>query len=338
MEPAIAERYTSEVEREAFRAYGIAADQARRLAGFESFIYEVEAWPQDANSRAILRVGHSARRPVEQVTSELHWIDYLADGGADVARPLPSPTGAPLEAIPDGAGEAFVAAAFSYAQGEAPRRAEQVLDVAEAYGQAIGRMHALTKAYQPPPGVATRVAWDDPSMLDVTSWLPPEEAVAAERMGALIEQLHGLPRDGDAYGLVHGDAHGGNFHVDDRGRLTFFDFDDCCYAWFAHDIAMAPFYAALFRPDAPAFTDAFMRPFLRGYARENTLDPQWLSHIPDFLTLREIGIYALIHRSYDVADPTDGWVSMYMDGRKARIEAGAPYLDYDFASLADVLA
>jgi len=334
MEARIADRYTDEVELETFRRFHIARDAARRLDGFESFIYEFRR----RNTPYILRVGHSLRRPVDQVAAEIDWISYLAEGGAAVARAVESPTGLCVETVGDGEGDAFVAVAFAYAQGAGPRGEDQLIAIADSYGEAIGRMHALTKAYTPPSAALTRERWDHATMVDLARWLPADEAVAAGRLDDLIETLRELPTDSDAYGLVHADAHGGNFHVADDGALTFFDFDDCCYTWFANDIAIVLFYAVMFRSDPHAFTAEFMRRFLRGYARENMLDPTWLAHIPDFLTLREIGLYAVIHRSYDVHNLTNAWVSAYMEQRKARIETCAPFVDFDFTSLADALA
>jgi Ser/Thr protein kinase RdoA (MazF antagonist) len=41
--------------------------------------------------------------------------------------------------------------------------------------------------------------------------------------------------------------------ADDAGRLTIFDFDECCYSWYANDIAVALFALAIDAPDPPAF-------------------------------------------------------------------------------------
>ena len=87
--------------------------------------------------------------------------------------------------------------------------------------------------------------------------------------------------------------------------------------------------------DATAtFVADFFPLFLRGYRQEKALDPDWLAQIPHFLKLREIDLYAAIHRSFDVDHIEDPWVARYMEGRKERIEAGVPYLDVDFAALA----
>jgi len=59
--------------------------------------------------------------------------------------------------------------------------------------------------------------------------------------------------------------------------------------------------------------------------------------VPWFLKLREIDLYAVIHRSFDVDHLTDSWVSRFMEGRRDRIEQGVPYVEYDFPRLAACL-
>jgi Ser/Thr protein kinase RdoA (MazF antagonist) len=91
------------------------------------------------------------------------------------------------------------------------------------------------------------------------------------------------------------------------------------------------------QPDPRAFAQEFMCHFLQGYARENRIDAVWLKEIPYFLKLREIDLYAIIHRSFDVNNLDDPWVAGFMRGRKERIENDVPYLDLDFESLARYL-
>ena len=90
VEARIRDRYTDDMRRQAFARHGAVPEGARELDGFESFIYEFHR-----NGRPyILRVGHTLRRSVELVRGEIDWINYLADGGAAVARPFRRSMGA----------------------------------------------------------------------------------------------------------------------------------------------------------------------------------------------------------------------------------------------------
>jgi len=248
-----------------------------------------------------------------------------------VARAVLSANDRLVEVIEDGHGGHFLATAFVKARGGPPTKESWNEALFERYGRLIGRMHALSKAYKPPDPALRRPDWDDPLMLDTERWLPLSEAAALEKFQTLMDYLQSLPKEQDGYGLVHQDAHGGNFFVDDEGNITLFDFDDCVYSWYVYDVAMVLFYAVTNRPDANEFAPLFMEPFMRGYRQENNLDPTWLREIPAFLKLREIDLYAIIRRSFDVEHIEHRWTAEFMRGRKEKIENEVPYLDIDFA-------
>jgi len=333
MDPKIVKRYNDDILNEAMQRFGIQKNEIELLDGFESFIYEFNR-PQ--GGEFILRVSHSGRRTPEMIAGEVDWINYLARGGANVARAILSKGGKLVEAIGDGHGEQFLATAFLKAQGGPSLKTEWTPEFVAHYGRVIGRIHALTKDYVPSKPSWQREEWDAPGNLDMEKWMPASETMALQKFQELMSHLETLPKDRDGYGLIHQDAHGGNFFVHE-GQITLFDFDDCVYSWFIYDIAMVLFYAAMFKEDIVAYTDAFMRDFLRGYSQENKLDPIWLVELPYFLKLREIDLYALIHFSFDLESEDDPWITGYMKGRKQRIDAGLPYINFDWKSLAAYL-
>lgn len=333
MEKRIKERYHEAVLQEAMRRYDIAAGQIHLLDGFESFMYEYER----DSAAYILRIAHSFRRSPALIQGEVDWINYLAAGGTSVSPAIPSANGRLVETIADGQGEHFLVTAFVKAPGQPPWEVGWTPALFETYGQLLGRMHALTKGYRVPDPVWRRPQWDDEVMLDGAKFLPASEAVAAAKLEQTVAHLRALPRDDDSYGLTHFDAHGSNLVIDGDGTITLFDFDDCCYCWFVHDIAIVLFYIVMGAEDEAGFAASFLTHFLRGYRRENRLAPRWLSEIPHFLKLREVDMYTIIHRSFDVENLDDPWCVRYMRDRKRRIENDVPYLDLDFASLAGLL-
>jgi Ser/Thr protein kinase RdoA (MazF antagonist) len=333
MEAHIKAKYTDEIRRAALARYHLTPDDVQLLDGFENFVYEFE---RDGEG-AILRIAHSSRRTADLIHGEVDWINYLAAGGAAVAPAVPSAGGRLVETIDDGHGAQFLATAFVKAPGARPWTVDKPPDYYERYGRLLGRMHALTQDYRPPNPAWTRPAWDDPRLLDVSGFLPPSETVALEKHRAVVAHLRSLPRDRRSFGLIHHDAHEANLFLAADGTLTLFDFDDSCYNWFVDDIAIVLFYAATNHEDTAAFAGEFLPRFLSGYRQENRLDAAWLAEIPHFLKLREIDLYAVIHRSFDVDDLDDPWCARYMDGRRARIENDVPTIDFPFESLAGVL-
>lgn len=333
MESRIKERFNDNILNEAIHRYGIPQGHIHLLDGFESFMYEFDNSRSGLPESGILRIGHSLRRTPALIQAEVDWINYLAEGGAGVAKAWLSKRGNLVEAVDDGQGGQFLITAFAKARGRHPGRVEWTPAFFETYGQLIGRMHALSRYYIPPHPGCLRPHWNDGINMNVVKFLPEGDERIAEQFRILMVYLEALPVKSEGYGLIHQDAHGGNFFVDDAGQITLFDFDDCCYGHYIYDLAMVVFYAIVNRSNMPAATQEFLPPFLYGYYREDRLDPVWLKEIPHFLKLREIDLYAMIHRSMGPGSYEDDWVRRYMDGRKARLDAEKPFVEFDFQSL-----
>jgi Ser/Thr protein kinase RdoA (MazF antagonist) len=329
MEKHIKERFTPSILAAALQRFGVGEDDINPLDGFESFIYE---FIRDGGAY-ILRIGHSLRRSEAMIAGEVDWINYLADGGAGVSRAILSQRGNLVEALPDGHDDHFLATAFERAPGKPPWEAGWNPERYRNYGALLGRAHALSQDYLPRSSIAFRPQWDDPLMLDAEANLPVSEELVLGKFLAVVDHLRSLPLTRDWYGMVHFDAHQGNFFMTDEGQITLFDFDDCHYSWYANDIAIALFYFIMGADDPAAYTHTFMRDFIAGYQTENNFNPAWLPEIPYFLKLREIDLYAIIHRDFDVENIDDPWCARYMQGRKERIEADVPYYEMDFSEL-----
>jgi amicoumacin kinase len=328
MDQLIRDRFTPAILAAARDRYGIAEDAIRLLDGFESHILAFERH----GAEFILRLSHSSRRTTDLIRGEADWINYLAAGGAGVARAVESPLGELVEPIDDGAHGQFLATAFVKAPGVMPWDAGWTPALYEAYGRLIGRTHTLTKNYAPQRPEWRRPEWDDPVFDYVSMYLPAKETIALERYREALSRVKGLPRGRDNYGLTHQDAHGANMHVDAAGRLMLFDFDDCGYHYFANDIAMCLFYMTTGQRNNTEFARDFLTHFMRGYREENAPADWWLPELSPFLKLREIELYAQLHREFDIEHRgldaiDDEWCAMYMEGRKERIDAGVPWIE-----------
>ncbi len=320
LEKEIRDRYNDEILGEARRRFGIAPGEITLLDGFESFMYE---YSQDG-SDYILRVGHSRRRTPDQIRGEVDWINFLVAGRASVARAVESQNGALVEEIPDALDGRFLATAFVKAKGgplwESGGWTNELI---ERYGKLLGRIHSLSKTYSVADPAWRRPTWDEEQRL-IAPLLEPD---IAEKYHEVMGHLLALPRDRESYGMIHQDAHAGNFFVDGDGRITLFDFDDCVYGHFAYDLAMVLFYAVTNREDAAEFAADFWPKFMRGYYAENELDPAWQREIPYFMKLREIDLYVIILRDYDSL-AGDQWVETFLDGRRERILEGVSYVEF----------
>ena len=329
MEGRIKERYTGEIRDQALARFG--GSHPEDIGGFESYILKF----QKEGTEFVLRLAHSIRRTGEMIQGEVQWIRFLAENGVSVADAVESLSGNLVEEIPDGKGGRFLATAFTMIKGKTPWEYGWNTRLFTDYGKLIGKMHNLSKRHASP--VELRPHWNSSSLGgDLAEMIPEGQKKVRSRIAELENDALALPATPDSYGLVHYDAHGGNMLVSDKGLITLFDFDDCCYSWYANDIAIILFYMVTNAKEPEALAVQFLEPFFRGYAMENKLDPVWLKSISLFLSLREIDLYAVIHRSMD-PENLHGWCAAYMAGRRERLEKGIPYLEMDFSRFAPLL-
>jgi Ser/Thr protein kinase RdoA (MazF antagonist) len=305
----------------AARLYGTSQDCFGKFDDFEGCANLVYYYEHEGQQR-VLRLSYRPDRSVERVQAELHFINYLAEGGVRVSRPVLSEKGNFVEAI-QAAGTPFLAVSFVRGRGmrvpDNEYRYREGVPIEEYYqnwGQVLGQMHRLAKAYQPLSATVRRPEW---YYWDCFTGFPQGERlpVIQKKYDRLIADLHTLPSDLDSYGLIHFDFNDGNFTVDyDSGDITVFDFDDCCYFWYLYDLACAwegGIGRVMFRPlaERQAFMDRYMEQVLMGYSRENTLSEAWLARLPLFLRL--IQMQELMH------------YAQYLDEPDAEMQAGLRY-------------
>jgi Ser/Thr protein kinase RdoA (MazF antagonist) len=330
------ERPNRDVALRAARRYGVEDPDLTPLAGGHfADVYEFTK----GDGEYVLRViPPNDEIDVRAARAILEWMGYLADHGGSVTPPLRSEAGAYLETIEDGSAT-YIATVCERAPGvlgeELPADAWSDALIGEL-GRTTGRMHAIAGGYVPSDESSRRPAWDAiGNCFNPTGLLDESQAGVNARLAEVMDRVRALPRAEEDFGLIHADLHGGNFFVDvDGGTVTVFDFDDCCYGWFAMDVAMALFDTLVVHPrsDERTFARGFMRTYLAGYNRERRLSHFWIERIPDFLKLLEIGVYAQVYRQYDPSD-TESWVGKFMPSRKTRIEQGTPYVDLPFGEI-----
>jgi len=268
------------------------------VPGFEGCANLVYEYEHEGQPR-ILRISFRPDRTAGQIEAELHFVNYLAENSMRVSTPVPSIDGKLLEMFHVRDMPLHV---VSFIKGEGKRvpdnnyRYREDAPIEEYFrnwGQMLGRMHGLSKQYEPPSGQPTRPDWFDlhASRLNIEKLVPERLPVVRERIESLLEEIKMLPRDRESYGLIHGDFNDGNFTVDyTNGDITVFDFDDCCYFWFIYELASAwegGIGRAMFRglEERKAFMDHYMDQVMEGYSRENALPEEWMARMPLFIRL-----------------------------------------------------
>lgn len=330
MEARVAQLVTDELLAEAADRFGVTRTDLTLLGSFENYVYSFER----RGEPAVLRLTHDSHRSAEQVAAELDWVTYLHERGARVAGVRPSERGGPLERIAVADGE-FIVTSFHRAPGGPVSRENLAAtwhdSLFREWGRTTGLLHTLTREYRPAPGRPRRITWHEDDLL-MGHHLPRTAAELGRRFTRLIEEARSLPHDDASYGLIHTDLHPGNFFVHE-GRLTVFDFDDSAYHHFASDIAIALYYA-LWMPRSAETREEFARRFLalylEGYREENPeLDERTLEQLPLFLALRDLTLYAVLHKKWDMANLGERQRAM-VEELGGRLERGEPPVALDF--------
>lgn len=258
--------------------------------------YEIEKKP------LILRISFTPERTRGQIQAELHFVNYLSENGVNVSKPVPSKNGNLIETI-QAMGIPFHVVSFVKGKGmRVPdngygyRTDAPIEEYFHNWGRVLGQMHALTKGYQPESQEIKRPDWFDlhKNRLGTVSQLPDRLHSVQRQIQFLLEELKALPRDKDAFGLIHGDFNDGNFTVDyTNGDIIVFDFDDSCYFWFMYEIAAAweggigrTMYRGLH--ERKSFMEGYMDQVMEGYSSQNQLTAEWLDRLPLFIQLIQV--------------------------------------------------
>ncbi|MEK3855352.1 phosphotransferase enzyme family protein [Cytobacillus sp. FSL H8-0458] len=326
MEKAVDSLMTDEVLHHFLSIFSLDIVNYKKLGDFENYVYEASK----AGEELILRITHSTHRKLEELLSEVDWMSYLGSEGVKVPKIVPSQNGNMVEALEAGDGSVFYAGLFSKAEGKpiSVRGPEFNKELFHAWGRAVGKMHAATKSYVPSADIVPRMQWDEEELLTVEKYIPEEDQLIVMNTKVLLDMLHTLPKHINNYGLIHTDIHSGNFFYDEKD-IQVFDFDDCCYHWFASDIAIPLYYSLLykFKEANPAevniFGRVFLDSFLDGYQQENEIPGDLEKQLPLFLRLRDITLYSVIHKKIAPED-RDPQLLVMMKSIKDRIERNAP--------------
>lgn len=233
-----------------------------------------------------LRLTSSRDRTLDQIEAELNFINYLHRGRVGVSLPVPSANGRRVETIQQGDMPRFACVFeeakgeyFTFGSDEANRKHFRLR------GRTLGRIHALSRDYTPAAG-GRRFRWEEDDLFrNIGRYLPQSEGIVWAEYSRLMGWLYSYPQDSDTFGLIHGDFGPTNFRCG-NGALTVFDFDDCCYHWYAYDLAVT-IYPHGWRKEAKGLMEAL----LEGYSEEIGSGVNLRNELVQFCRLRQLYMF-----------------------------------------------
>jgi Ser/Thr protein kinase RdoA (MazF antagonist) len=267
----------------------------------ESFVYRVEVGGQTA----FLRLTHAGHRSRELIEAELAFVEYLANAGVAVARPMPSAAGSLIESLGRDP-NTFHASVFQAAPGNqfSLQSVDDDAGTIRRWGQLMGMIHSKSANYR--PSDTQRFRWDEDDVWSNAGiYIPHSESSALRELQEVGAWMTDQQTNRSVFGLIHGDLCAANFRVC-RDSVTAFDFDDCCNHWFVYDIvcALAPYIGR--RPEQ---RKAIRDLFVEGYEVEHSLDDEWEMAFDQLLRARGLYLFILNHRN---------WVGKMVDHPKRR--------------------
>ncbi|BFH70996.1 hypothetical protein J27TS7_46600 [Paenibacillus dendritiformis] len=243
----------------------------------------------------VIRISFLDDRSKDDFVGELEYICYLHEHGGSVSNVIHSKNGRLLEEIQH-EGQVFFICLFERAPGkqlaENHYRYRDGAPLTEYFyncGKTLGKLHQLSKAYQP-----TRQRYDffDKYNKTYIEQIVPDflSPTVKEKLFRILEQLQGLNRHSDHYGMVHFDYSDGNYNIDyDNGQITVFDFDNSCFCWYMYDLAGLWGHGVgwiQFEKDVNKrmkFMEDYFETVLDGYRSETDLDDAMLEQLPLFI-------------------------------------------------------
>lgn len=266
---------------------GKAADSCRLLVRGMNDTYLVQT-PQEPY---ILRAYRHGWRTLPDIQDELELLRHLQRRGVRVAAPLDRTDGDLVTPVHAPEGTRYLAL-FTFAPGALRPLAPEA---ASSYGRAAAGLHREMKSFE---SDHHRYTLDLQHLLDdrVPRILPllehrPDDQAFVDRLWRFLRDHIQAIAPGLTWGQCHGDLNGGNSHIDDQGRLTFFDFDCEGPGWLAYDVAVFN-WSVRGMPDQE-YARRLWEAYLGAYLQENPLSHHDLAAIPFFVAARQLWLVGL---------------------------------------------
>lgn len=215
-------------------AYGLQLISCKYLLRGVSDTYIIEA----ANTKYALKIYREQHRSVDEIKGEIELLNLLKEKGASVSYPIKDLKGYQLQKFEAAEGIRY-GILFSYAEG-AP-----VFDFTDEQLRTIGKqmaiVHNITSAiqlkhsrreYTIETTLNAPLKSFEPAFID----LPDEYAYLQDIAGKAAQKLASLDTTGFSYGYCQYDFLPKNFHFNEAGTLTFFDFDFAGKGFLANDL------------------------------------------------------------------------------------------------------
>lgn len=273
---------------------------------------------QTANGGYYLKVYRAGRRSALDVSEEVRLLRHLLEQGVAVVTPVPMRDGTYVSelAAPEGARYAVL---FHAVEGEGERTDQH----RHAFGAAVARMHvaadAMTPAYNRQHLDVDALIEENMVPIGVLLEHRPADLGCIRKIADFVKEriCSLLPTTSPAYGVCHGDLHGGDVLYDANGMPTLLDFDSSGCGWRAVDLGVYLCHDWMnTTPEAEAIRQQRLAVFLDGYQTVRQLGDHELAAIQLTPAIRHIFLMGHVLRHTTVYQgwnwANDGFIDWHM--------------------------
>lgn len=286
----------------ALRHWDIEDADLRLIKYRENAVFEVSR----NGFRAALRLHRHGYHSDPALTSELQWMEALADSGIRVPKVIPTAAGdAFAHADDEGLPGVMQVDLFEWIDGQQLGSIEDgVADAGEAartfgaIGELAAKVHNQAVTWELPDGF-TRHAWDADGLAGENPvwgrFWEIEAASDAQRdiLSRARERIHAdlsaLPKSPGKYSVIHADFVAENILVD-RDGVRLIDFDDAGFGWHLFELVTALIFLR-----GEAYFDAAEQALIEGYRKHRPLTEDDLQLLPLFYLARSTTYVGWVH-------------------------------------------
>lgn len=256
----------------------------RLIGGYDDNVFEVSS-----EVPMIIKVFHKTSDTEEEILSEVEWTQYLHANGVHVTVPKLINGESYVNHLTDN----LFFVAYEKAKGNHidPNGEDWNDKLFMQWGTGMGRMHFLSKLYK---GKYKRPEWNQHKIYQMNmNSLDPE---IEEKWENNLQVIKSMSCSKELYGIIHGDLHHHNF-LYNNNEITFIDFGDSEFNWFAYDIAIAVYHASQIingKGKRDKFASQFFESFIEGYSKENSVE-EIVKDVDFFINYRHLYSYVYHH-------------------------------------------
>jgi len=231
-----------------------------------------------------LKVSRHGWRDRSQLEYESRLLSHFYDCGLSVAKPLKSKSGSYLVKFDAPEGPRFLSLT-QWIEGVNQRTCPS-LDGSEKLGRYLALLHHagdnFDSAFKNPIEYLSDILAYGSYFEDILSLIGVDNKFLEELLQNITAFAAQIPPE-LPMGPCHGDVHGGNIILDNKGKVSLIDFDVCGYGFTSFDVASYLWSIDLFKWDTK-----HKEAFLTTYESVRPLTKDEYDHLPFFELLRDI--------------------------------------------------